>query len=515
MDAEHVLTLFAEANPVPDVDVVRREFDASTVDLATLESRSRSMDTKHLQHLEPVAPPRRQLHPALAFATALVVVLVTVAGGIFLMRGDTQPVVAEPTTTVASVTITVPPVTTTAPPPTTAAPPITVAPPTPPPFGVGWQVVVEAGSKQPTMAVEFVDGIGWIAVGGPHVMTSADSTNWVDADTEGVILDDAGFLMGVVAGGPGVLAYGRTCEGGGDFGHEPFPCPQEPALYGSADGLTWERITSDAFHGCVGNEAMECYAGMDDLAISAGGSLLATGSDPTSRDGVESAPYVVESAVWSSEDGRSWQRYDVALDTFVPDGWNAGSESLERLVHTGDRWLAFLPVWRWLPDADFEEGYTILLESPDGTVWTVVETGDTFVEAGPDDVVSGPNGLLAIGGQTTWWSADGQEWVQSNIPGDYWYDRAIAIDSGFIAYTREGPTAFAFAPDGITWTTFAAGDDLADVGWNALAGIDTITEQGAGVETTLVGVGYRWSGEGEEGGSPEPVIMRWSGVWSG
>ena len=237
MDTNHVLTLFAEANPVPDVDVdvVQRAFDASLVDLTVLELRSRTMDTKYVEQLEPAALPQRQIHPALVFAAALVVVFVTVAGGIFLLRGDTQSVVDEPTTTAAPVTSTAPSVTTTAPPPTTAAPPVTVAAPIPPPLGEGWQVVVEAGDKQPTMAVEFVDGIGWIAVGGPHVMTSADGTTWIEADTEGVIISDAGFLRGVTAGGPGVLAWGSTCEGGGDFRWESLPCPQEPAIWASAD----------------------------------------------------------------------------------------------------------------------------------------------------------------------------------------------------------------------------------------------------------------------------------------
>ncbi len=504
MDTDYVLTLFAEATPGPDVDVGWREFDVSLVDLATLELRSRKMDTKYLEQLEPVVQPRRRLHPALVFTAALVVVLVTVTGGIFLMRGDTQSVVDEPTTTVAPVTSTVPPVTTTAPPPTTAAPPVTVAAPTPPPLGEGWQVVVEAGNKQPTMAVEFVDEIGWIAVGGPHVMMSANGTNWVEADAEGVILDDAGFLTGVVAGGPGALAYGRTCEFQG--------CPQEPTLYGSTDGLTWERITSDAFRGCVGSEPTECYAGIGDLAASSDGSLLAAGPDATSRSGAEGDPYITESAIWTSEDGVLWQRHDIELNAFAPEGWNVWSENPEHLIHTGDRWLAMLWIGRYVAERDDWDDSAILIESADGAEWIVVDTSEAFAEGSPNQIVSGPGGVLAIGGQTTWWSPDGHEWTQSDISGDYWYDRVIALESGFLAYTREGPTVFAFSPDGVTWTTIEAGDDLESIRWNALSELQT------GTELTLVGVGYRLSdpAEGEEGGVPSgSVITHWSGDWTG
>ena len=100
MNADHVLTLFAEANPVPDVDVVRRELRPSTVDLATLESRSRIMQTEELEHVETTATLQRRPNPAWVFAIALVATLVAVGGGVLLMRGGEEPtVVDQPTTT--------------------------------------------------------------------------------------------------------------------------------------------------------------------------------------------------------------------------------------------------------------------------------------------------------------------------------------------------------------------------------------------------------------------------------
>lgn len=62
MDTERVLALFAEANPVPDVDTVRSEFGASSADLTTLESRSRIMDTRHVDQLEPADSRQRRLN---------------------------------------------------------------------------------------------------------------------------------------------------------------------------------------------------------------------------------------------------------------------------------------------------------------------------------------------------------------------------------------------------------------------------------------------------------------------
>jgi hypothetical protein len=510
-----MLEQLRRSNPEPSLDAL--DDNELALIFSTLEeTRLSTTTTRTPQRTPRTRGPRGWFKPALAFGSALVLVLVAIGGGLLLLRGTALQPAAEPTTTVPQVATTTPASTTEAP-TTTAAPATTpqAVPPLDP--GAAWEVVV-SGGETPTMAVAFIDGIGWIAVGGPYVMVSQNSAEWVKADTAGVILNNAAFLSGVVAGGPGALAYGRTCEGGGDFGYEPFPCPQEPALFSSTDGLTWERVTSDAFHGCVDRDTAECYAGITDLGVTTNGSLIAAGPDPTTRDGIEAAPYVTESAVWSSTDGESWQRHDIALNAIVPDGWNAGSESLGQFMHTNDRWLAFFSVWRWLPDDEFEEGYTILLESSDGSDWRIIDTGDTFLDAGPDDVVAGPNGLLAIGGQTTWWSTDGQEWVQSTIPGENWFDRAIALDSGFIVYNREGDPAFAFTRDGIEWTAFAGDDDLGGVGWNEIAGIDVTADAGDGISTTLVGVGYHGLDYGEDesdGGPPEPVIMRWSGVWSG
>ena len=504
------------SNPEPSLDAL--DDNELALIFSTLQERRPSMTTTRTPPRTPgTREQRRWLKPVLAFGSALIIVLVAIGGGLLLLRGTALPPAAAPTTTVPQVATTTPASTTEAPTITTAAPADTpqAVPPLDP--GAAWEVVA-SGEETPTMAVAFIDGIGWIAVGGPYVMVSQNSAEWVKADTAGVILDNAGFLSGVVAGGPGALAYGRTCEGGGDFGYEPFPCPQEPVLFSSADGLTWKRVTSDTFRGCVDHEAAECYAGITDLAVAADGSLIAAGPDPTTRDGIEAAPYVTESAVWSSTDGESWQRHDIALDAIVPDGWNAGGESLGQIVHTSDRWLASFSVWRWLPDDEFEEGYTILLESSDGADWRIVETSDTFLHAGPDDIVAGPNGVLAIGGQTTWWSTDGQEWVQSTIPGENWFDRAIALDSGFIVYNREGPKAFAFTRDGIEWTVFAGDDDLTGVGWNEVSGIDVGADTGDGISTTLIGVGYHGLDYGESEGEttpPEPVIMHWSGYWSG
>lgn len=510
MDTERVLALFAEANPVPDVDTVRSEFGASSADLTTLESRSRIMDTRHVDQLEPADSRQRRLNPALAFAAALVVAFVAVAGGVLLMRGGEAPVAGEPTTTATPTTAAL----TTEAPTTTALP---EAPPSPfPPLdpGAAWEIVASGEMEVPTMAVTFVDGIGWIAVGGPYVMVSDNSADWISGDSDGVLFEDAAFLTGVVAGGPGAIAYGRTCEANGDFSWEPTPCPQEPVLYGSADGLVWERIDDDAFIGCSADEGMECYAGVNEVATSGTGTLLATGPDRVTPS-EQANRYDVDTAVWTSADGRSWTRHDIDLASFVPADWSIMAESFDHVVHTGDRWIAFLLINRYVPAIDDWEGQIIVVESSDGAEWTVVDTGETFVGAYVAEVVSGPQGMLAIGGDAVWWSDDGNDWHRADLPTGEEYSQAVALESGFIVASRETPgTMFAFSPDGATWTVFERDDDLTGAEFGDLAVREVAGPRGE-VVITLVAVGHRFEpGGGEEEGPVGSAIWRWEGYWA-
>jgi hypothetical protein len=474
MDAKHVSALFAEANPVPDVEGVRRELEPSVVDLATLESRSRVMATNHLTHLMP-APPKRRLQPALTFAVALIVVVAAIGGVALLMRGDTAPVVDEPTTTAAQSVTTEAPVTTIATPATTVAEPAP-PPPTVPQLDEGWDVATLGPQETTWTAVEYVDGIGWLAMGGSSVMLSTNGADWMESDGGATLNDDAAYITGIVPGGPGVLAYGWTCEG------ERCPVDQGPALYGSADGLAWERITSDAFRGC-GQLTADCFSGIQSMAAGPDGSLIASGVDTG------------ESVIWTSADGQNWERQSIDLMSLVPEGSMLMDENVTGLTALGDRWLGFVNTYSWPDDAEFEQGRAILIESTDGIEWSIVDTGQAFAEAVPWHVTAGPGGIVAIDGSHIWHSADGSGWTVTEVSdiGDADLLHPVALPSGFVVAggSMEGPgVVLVSSNDGTDWSTFSSIERLDYAVFHGFAARETAD----GIE--MVGVGAQF-GEGD------------------
>lgn len=504
MNADHVLTLFAEANPVPDVDVLRRDLGPSTADLTTLELRSGIMRTEQLERAAtPSSTEPRRPRPAWVFALALVVTLVAIGGVVWLMRGgEEQDMVDQPTTTAAPSTTEAPVTTTEGPASTTsvatteAAPPTTATVPAEASLSEGWELAA-GGSEVPTSAAGYVDGIGFVAVGGREapvskVAVSQEGIEWIFGDAS-VMSDDAAFLVGVVPGGPGVLAYGWTCEGecGGLL-------PQEPALYGSADGLSWVRLEHEAFIGC-GTRGAECFSGISSIAVATDGSLLATGRDAGS-DGTQT------SVAWTSVDGIDWTRTEVDLAEMVPTGWSLFSEGIEHPVHTGERWIGFLWAYYFPPDADFEVGQTIVVASDDGSAWTAVDTGDVFADAMVWDAVATPEGIVAVDMQRVWTSPDGLVWERGAMPGSADYRFLVSLDVGVAAVgdAWEVPGAtLAFTSDGSSWQMFEGVAGLGDA---------IVNYAGSSSERIVLG-GYRHV-EGElftDDAVFEPAIWGWGG----
>lgn len=201
--------------------------------------------------------------------------------------------------------------------------------------GVDTQEMLDVTSGGPGLVAVGRDGAGmsWgnpLLTRGGHdaaVWTSVDGLEWTrvphDEDAFG---QNSSTMLGVTAGGPGLVAVGREV-----FGR---PAP----VWTSVDGLRWSRITHD-------NEA-EMRGTMVDVAVEGPG-LVAVGTSGA------------EAAVWTSPDGLTWSlgaNGDPEPGTFHAWMWS--------VVATNGRLLA---VGDLTPDND---------SGPSAAAWTTV-AGDS------------------------------------------------------------------------------------------------------------------------------------------
>ena len=295
--------------------------------------------------------------------------------------------------------------------------------------------------------------------------TSPDGQRWSTADARTSGLDVGWYTTGqydlepgvdgVAAGPGGYLAYGRAVpkRSGASF----------PALWRSADGVTWERVVTDVLprsarlsailgasdgylvagvihgriapraaiwwspdgltwtlaDGALGAFAIGAYIDTGEIALSGGPVSLATypapaGVMPSLAGGVvaagsECAPSTdgdvwtdgdCTAVLWRSADGTSWSKANDRL------GWNPFSMA----VAIGDRLLVHSPSHHTCPAS--------LLRSDDATLWTPV-----CASPKPGLVALGVVGERFVAVQTVgrgrtsdrlvvWSSADGESWRQ-------------------------------------------------------------------------------------------------------
>lgn len=242
----------------------------------------------------------------------------------------------------------------------------------------------------------------------------------------------------------------------------------DAAVWLSADGLTWERVTSDAFAGDMnqfGSSDGEQW--MSDVVVGPQG-LVAVGGD--SQTGA---------AVWTSPDGRNWSRLPDDPAVFGVGGQAASATNWMQAVITGGPGLVAVGTvgnagtvwasadgvewvrafsgeeWSWLTDVVAWEGRLyavgfsgymdrsqpslddpyrpIVLTSEDGLAWEAlpqatvpgqrgVDFGTSWPEVQADLVALTPyeaeligvSGLGWFGGNpAVWRSADGAAWVKT------------------------------------------------------------------------------------------------------
>jgi hypothetical protein len=339
---------------------------------------------------------RRPVVVALISAAAAAIL---VGGVVFLTRWLGQPGPVATTTTTTTSTTTLPPTTTTTLPPTTTT---TTTPGLPPDAAAAWAAFDAVLPVEPMPPF----------LGGGHVVNDvAASDSMIVAVGDATNSDENAMRSGLV--------------------------------WVSADGLTWERVDDP--------EDLE-YGGKGLNTVVAGGPGFVMAG--TSCDFEERCTTGWRAALWTSVDGRDWQRvpHDPAL---------FGERSaIYRLLAHGDEILAVGLV------AEEDSFPTVVWSSRDGLTWERIYASDA---AWPSILAEGPVGLVGVGSEgadtgswaAVWTSQDGREWER--VPhdpevfgaGEGIYEGMASIAygaAGFVAVGGDGNNAAVWvSPDGRAW----------------------------------------------------------------
>lgn len=384
-----------------DLDRQLREF-GSFVDEAVEPVRAAEITDRPTV---PVAYPWRR-HVALAGAAAAVVLLIIAAIVLLDPFGSEAPFIEEPTTVPTTTTIATPATEASE---TTVALSTTQAPTSAPPV-ITWTRIddpaVFGGPYHETMTAVTSGPAGLIAVGPDWVepvstdaalWTSTDGTVWSRFSDDQAVFGGAGFQYptAIAAGSENIVISGYDCDDGVSWA---VGC--RGAVWASEDTVTWQRVGTDG----------DVFEGEGIVRVL---DVIAT----------ENGFVAVGSAVWTSSDGRSWER---VFDLEPTTGDNSPGEVMWSIVQTGDGYVA----------AGQRGFQAAVWTSSDGQAWSAVEDEGQF---GPplvpneqlsefsfwriNDLLDSSDAILAMGSGTgaqpdspiVWRSTDGADWEQTVI----------------------------------------------------------------------------------------------------
>jgi len=254
-------------------------------------------------------------------------------------------------------------------------------------------------------------------------------------------------IVRAVVTSTGIVAVGERASATGDL---------DMAVWASADGETWEAVTSEALE-APDDQSATGIVRLDET-------LVVVGSDDTGGD--------VDPAVWTSADeGLTWER--VSLD---PDLGGPGDQFMRRVVEVEGGLVAV----GYDEKASGRDQDMTAWTSTDGVIWL---TSDTRGFAGPQAqearTVAVLSGLaFAAGSETTEgdqdaavWRFDGAAWIQIGAPGlrssgNQRINEMVAGGPGLIAVGVDDASGTSQAA---VWTS-TDGEDWSRVGDEAFIG---------------------------------------------
>lgn len=281
------------------------------------------------------------------------------------------------------------------------------------------------------------------------ILTSSDGVTWNRlAEDDPAMNLGAVLIYGVTEGGPGLVAVGFGCE------NDAEPCMAYPTVWTSQDGTVWNRSAADPdVFGESG--AMLDVVNTQHGIVAAGGFYVA-----------EEETSLIEPTVWLFADGIEWERvwhddgYDYSTATTIT-GFQALTTSTDgRVVGVGtapnDQGDFVAAVWT----------------STDGRSWERIEpnspafTSDTDSDISVVDVAAGPGGFVAVGtdGGTEvaiWHSPDGLSWARADTADQPFENIGSlgAVDALGTGWIAAGPHAFTDMTGG-TVTLWTSSDGL-------------------------------------------------------
>jgi hypothetical protein len=356
-----------------------------------------------------------------------------------------------------------------------------------------------------------------------------------------------GWLVEVIEGGPGLLAFGGVCTpkgldcevvvwgsedgkvwtelaslGPGEFrtvsrlgsviavgGSRCAGDVCGPALWTSTDGESWNLASTDRDEFPVCAESDECVGFVDGIAQLPSGGAWAFG---WSSQGP---------SAWISTDGRDWVLQEdppAPFGTSAGDGW-----SIDQVFSGGDGVVATGMVCQQSAFVAVAEGFSasaeticdvLLATSADGVTWRQLDPpidadGDTWVETGVSEWSGGYVAVAESCAQGTddcqaylLTSTDGVEWNRRSLERDLegiWVQGIYGFQDGVIAIgetagegTLVAQRALMVSPDGINWAIYSV--DPEAFPWTEL-GINDMVDFGdiaVGVGATRDGSAIWW-----------------------
>jgi len=454
---------------------------------AAIAEIERSTDMQTQKRPTAQAPARRTRQGWLAAAAAFIVVLI-VGAAMVLLAGQADEDVIEPTTT-TSVSTTI----TTVPPPPEPVPPIVDAWQR---VGAGVMTPV-VGTTDMTMAGSQLVLVGFDPGEDDRrqngvTFASDDGVNWVRLAEDDPALNLGAVLMyAVTDGGPGLVAVGMGCA------DDTEACSPYATAWTSTDGTSWTRTSHDP---AVFGDLATQNTGMSDVIATNAGSLVAVGwlDDWTLDESGAQQSVVTSPAAWISADGVTWDWTWIG-DGFelTVDAWNnVLTPPMHSVAQSPEGGL--VAVGAMLDEA--AEPTAAVWTSQDGTTWeridpTLPAFGQRTVMT---DITWGSNGYVAVGTEddatpAIWTSPDGHSWARVDVSDQPFevirsLGSVAALESGYITVgpsQRYGDLAGGVtvwtSPNGTTW------DRVHTVGGEGYASAVVVADGGIAVAGSIPG----------------------------